>query len=138
MHKIITNTILILLAVAFTLSSCSQQTVSFQKSSAIPAAELDLQIGRDDNGNYTIDLEVKNMAKPSALTPDREAYVVWVRSAQGDFNLGQLKINDKLKGELEAATVYKPEMIFITAENNIKATQPDKQVIAESQQPEFE
>lgn len=123
---------------ALLFNSCSQQSVSFQKSSAIPAAELELEIGRDDNSNYTIELKVKNMAKATALTPERDAYVVWVRSDQGDFNLGQLKVNDKLKGSLKATSVYKPKMIFITAENNIKATQPDKQVVAESESPNFD
>lgn len=125
-----------LVVLLFVLSACAQK-VNFQKSSIVPAAVADMKVEKDKNENYIIEIEVKNLAKPQSLTPSRKVYVVWNQSVHGNFNLGQLRVNDKLKAKLKASTVYKPEKIIIAAENDPMATQPSNQVVLESEKPKF-
>ncbi|MEX0811373.1 MAG: hypothetical protein WD048_04085 [Chitinophagales bacterium] len=131
MKTLLSIPLLYILILMLCFASCAQQ-VNFQKSTHVPAAEVEMKIDRDKNGNYTIDLKVKNLAKPQNLTPGRKTYIVWNQGDYGSFNLGQLKLDDKLKGKLKASSVYKPNQIIITAENNPMATQPDNQVVLKS------
>jgi hypothetical protein len=91
---------------------------------SVPAATGTVSVNKDRNGNQKIRVEVKHLAKPSALTPPKQAYVVWVQSRGGQpENEGQLRVNDKLEGSLETTTPHEQFDIFITAEDN-----PDTQV----------
>jgi hypothetical protein len=59
------------------------------------------------------------LAKPSALTPSKNAYVVWIEGKDKQpQNVGQLRVNDKLESILEATTPNEHFDIFITAEDN--------------------
>jgi len=119
--------ILLLLALAMVLSGCSH-TVAFKKSRVVPAAELDMTINQDKNENYRIDLKVENLALPEDLIPAKKTYVVWAVSDMGSFNVGQLLLDKKLRGNLSATTPYKPTSIRITAEEDPQTTFPGMQV----------
>lgn len=127
--------VLIMLAICITACSTSYE---FQKSSVVPAAEVDLKIDQDKNNNYVIKLDVENLAKPQDLTPSRSIYVAWVETEQGVYNIGKLVINKKLKGSLTGHTPYKPNRIKITAEDNPLATKPNTEVVLISNKMELE
>src|SRR5258708_38965623 len=44
-----------------------------------PAAEGKITTENDRNGNTKVEVEVKHMAMPQALTPVKQSYVVWVQ-----------------------------------------------------------
>jgi hypothetical protein len=88
--------------------------------SSVPAATGKVGVGKDRNGNYRVRVEVRHLAKPSALNPPKQAYVVWVQSRRDPqaVPLGELRVNDDLQGSLEATTPYEEFELFITAEDN--------------------
>lgn len=118
---------------AILISACSKKVV-FPTSTVLPAADAVVKIDKDDSNNYDINLEVENMAKPDRLDPPRKTYVVWMVSEKnGTINMGNLKINNKLKGSLEAVTPYKPICFFITAEEKQDVATPSTQVVLNSE-----
>ena len=116
------------------LSSCAQK-IGFVTSSAVPAAEGQVKVKKDDNNNYSIKINMKNLAEPKRLTPSRSTYVVWMDSdGNGSKNLGQLKsssglFSSALKASLETTSPYKPKRIFITAEDSGDIQYPGTQVV---------
>ena len=125
--------ILYLLILTIILGGCSQ-TIAFKKSRVVPAAELDLKINLDKNGNYNIELNVENLALPQDLTPAKNTYIVWVVTGQGNFSVGQLLIDKNLNVALSAITPYKPSSIIITSEDDQEATYPCLQVVLTSEE----
>jgi hypothetical protein len=95
-----------------------------------PAAEGKVTSSTDRNGNTEIDVQVKHMAAPQAMTPPQQAYVVWVQPRGKEAEvLGTLRVNDDLEGSLKATTPYKDFDIFVTAENNPKPETPSSLVV---------
>lgn len=118
---------------AILISACSKKVV-FPTSQVLPAANAVVKIDKNDNNNYELNLEVENMAKPERLTPPRRTYVVWMVSERnGTINMGNLKINNKLRGSLEAVTPFKPICFFITAEEEQDVVTPSTQVVLNSE-----
>lgn len=120
--------------VAFLFTACAEK-VTFLNSAVVPAAEGTVSIKQSDNNNYSIDLNVKNLADPSRLTPPRAVYVVWMETAQsGVQNLGQLQTSTKglskmLTSSLETVSPHKPVSIFITAEDDAIGSYPGITVV---------
>ena len=104
---------------------------------SIPAAAGKVHLEHDRNGNQKVKLEVEHLAKPQALTPPKQAYVVWIQSRGKEAeNQGQLKVNDNLQGSFETTTAYPVFDIFVTAEDNPAATTPSgPQLLKGSVQP---
>ena len=101
------------------------KTVRMVPSQDVPAANGTVSVKTGPNQNTKIDLHVKNLAKPSALTPSRQVYVVWIEPpGQKPKNEGQLRVGKNLSGELHTVTPFKRFQVFITAENNPQATAP--------------
>ena len=118
---------------AIMLSSCAKKVV-FPTSQVLPAADAVVKIDKNDNNNYELKLEVENMAQPDRLNPPRKTYVVWMVSERtGTINMGNLKINRKLNGSIEAVTPFKPICFFITAEEEQDVDSPSTQVVLNSE-----
>ena len=85
----------------------------------VPAAAGKLHIDKDENGNLKLKMEVKHLAKPSALATPHQSYIVWTQARGKDpVNRGVLKVNDKLEGTFE--TTVPPNdasEVFVTAED---------------------
>ncbi len=104
---------------------CGGKKVPMTASTSVPAAAGHAEIGSDRNGNTTIDLKVHHLAKPESLTPPATGYVVWIQpSGQAPQNQGQLQVNGNLDGEYKTNTSYKKFDLFVTAENNLHASNP--------------
>ncbi|MBO9572283.1 MAG: hypothetical protein J7497_08765 [Chitinophagaceae bacterium] len=123
-----------LIAFLFLLSSCAR-SISFNSSTAVPAAVGEVHIKKDKNKNYALDIEMKNLAKPESLTPPKPVYVVWMETSSNDIkNIGQLKstsglFGQALKASLKAVTSFEPHRIFITAEDDPAIQYPGSQEI---------
>ena len=95
-----------------------------------PSAEGKVTTETDRNGNTKIQVEVKHMAMPQALTPARQTYVVWVQARGKEPEpLGVLRVNDDLEGSVTATTPYKDFDILISAEDKPNPDMPSGMVI---------
>ncbi len=112
---------------AFT--SCSKK-VTFLNSSVVPAAQGYVKVNKDDNKNYVIKIEIKNLAEVNRIQPPKNAYVIWMITDENSTkNIGQIKsgssmMSSKLKASFETVTSFKPTKIFITAEDNADVQYP--------------
>lgn len=92
---------------------------------SVPAASGKAHINKDKNGNLRLKLEVDHMAKPGALTPARQNYVVWLQPRGKDpQNQGTLRVGGNLKGTFEATVPNEDFEVFITGEDNPAAQTP--------------
>lgn len=120
------------------ISSCAQK-LSFVTSPVVPAASGSVKIKNDKNDNYSVSVNILNLAEAKNLTPARNTYVVWMEGADNNVtNLGQINTSSPmfskaLKGELNAIATTKPKRIFITAEDDGKVQYPGTQMILQTQ-----
>jgi len=125
---------LFMLIFSFVATACNRK-IAFETSTVVPAAEGRVKLKRDDNKNYIIDLEVKNLAAPDRLTPPRNVYVVWVEDENNTTrNVGQLKsssglFTSGLKASLRSVSATKPRRVYITAEDSAEAQYIGSQVV---------
>ncbi len=114
--------------------SCSRK-ISFATSTVVPAAEGTVKVKKDNNNNYAIKVDVRNLAEPNRLPQPQNVYVVWIETERnGTQNLGQLNtssglFSNALKASLETVTAYKPIRLFITGENEANVTYPGNYVV---------
>ena len=98
-----------------------------------PAADAQLTHQKDDNGNTKIKIHTYHLAKPDALTPARESYVVWIEpNGQPPQNMGVIKVNGNLESEFQTRTPFKNFKVYITAEDGPKVTTPSGDHILEA------
>jgi hypothetical protein len=135
-HTPITNIIMILLIASSMLvfSSCARKS-TFLNSSVVPAAQGSVKVKTDNNKNYVIQIQIKDLADPGRLTPSKQSYVAWMETDQGRTeNLGFLKtsksfMSRQMTAKLETVSSYKPIKIFVTAENETNVQYPDRMVV---------
>ena len=114
------------------LSSCAKK-LSFQTSPVVPAASGKVKYKKDDNNNYRVEVDVKNLAEARNLTPPRELYVVWMESEENaPRNIGQINpstgvFSNVLKASLSATVTAKPRRFYITAEDYGNVQYPGSQ-----------
>jgi hypothetical protein len=78
------------------------------------------------DGNTKLEVTVEHLAPPDRVTPNATSYVVWVTPKSGGpaQNMGSLKVDDKLKGELTTVVPFRDFEIQVTPEPNSHATSP--------------
>ena len=90
-----------------------------------PAAHGTVNVKTGDNGNTRLEINVKDLADPGALTPPQNVYIVWVQpSGKAPHNEGALVVDKNLDGQLKTTTPFANFSIFITAEKNTETQQP--------------
>ncbi len=125
----------LMLGVLMTLSTACAKKITFLVSPVVPSAEGSVIVKKDNNNNYTIDLDVKRLAEPERLTPPKSVYVVWMETDQSGLqNLGQLKTSSStfskmLTSSLKTTTPHQPIGFFITAEDDATVQYPGMTVI---------
>lgn len=118
----------------FLLTSCARK-IAFQSSSVVPAAEGTVKVKKDGNNNYTIQVELSNLAEAGRLQPPMKTYVIWMETDQERVkNIGQLNsssslLSKRLKASFETVSAIKPTKIFITAEDDGTVQYPGTQVL---------
>jgi hypothetical protein len=118
----------------FSFTSCAKK-ITFLNSSVVPAAQGTVKIKKDNNKNYSIQIEVFNLAEPERLQPPRKMYVVWM-STDKDItkNIGLIKtstknFSKKLQASFESVSSFKPTKIFITAEDDPNIQKTDSEIV---------
>jgi len=115
----------------FCFNSCSQKVVSFQISQVVPAAKGTVKVKKDNNKNYTIKISLSDLAGPDRLQPPKNTYIVWMETEnKSTKNIGQINSSPRsLSASLETVSSFKPQKIFITAEDDAGVQYPAGQVI---------
>jgi hypothetical protein len=104
---------------------------------SVPAARGQVDVGRDDNGNTKVEIEVEHLAAPENLTPPRAVYVVWFQERGSEpLNQGALKPNKSLKAKFKSITALKSFDVFVSAESDPNVKSPSgSEVLRASVQP---
>lgn len=130
--KLFVGVLALIIFLSFT--SCGK-SIAFQNSSVVPAAQGKVSVKKDSNKNYSIKIEISNLAEVSRLQPSKNVYVVWMETEDSVVkNIGQIKsdtgfMSSKLKASFETVTSFEPSKIFITAEDNADVQYPGMQLI---------
>lgn len=124
---------LVITTVMIAFTACSTKAL-FLSSSVVPAAQGSVIIKEDANKNYTIKLQISNLANSQSLTPPKNVYVVWMLTNNTTKNIGQIissssSISSKLKASFQTVSSFKPEKIFITAEKEADVQYPYSEVV---------
>jgi hypothetical protein len=125
---------ILLITFMFFIASCSTSE-SFLNSSVVPSATGKVKIKKDNNQNYTVKIEIDDLAEVERLQTSKQTYIVWMETEKGNTeNLGQLKsttgfMSKQHTASLEATSPFKPVRIFVTAENESNARYPDRDLI---------
>lgn len=113
--------------VAAAAAGCASSPHIMSADSRVPAAQGEVKAKEEDNGNTHLKVKVKHMAKPNAVEPMAQTYVVWAQDTTNTGNvqnLGALQVDEDLEGEIEAVTPMKRFDVFITAEPVATAQYP--------------
>jgi hypothetical protein len=121
----------------FTINSCSKKIV-FPTSSIAPAATGRVKIKKDNNNNYSINVNIENLPNSKRLNPPRDYYVVWIQTRNNGLkNIGRIVsssgfLSSKMKASLNAVSPLKPHRVFITAENDEYVRYPGNMVVLDT------
>jgi len=127
----------LLILAAFVLSFGLQACVNKARlvsTPVVPAAVGEVEVSTDDNNNTKVKLEVKYLAPPSALSPPRNAYVVWTRTGSANpEKQGVLEIGDDREGKIEFITPASDFEVVVTAEESPDVRYPSSTIALQSE-----
>jgi len=110
-------------------SSCAQKAL-FLTSSVVPAAQGEVAVTKDKNNNYVIKMKISNLADVDRLQPPKNSYVVWMETDQGlAKNIGRISTSNNLNVSFETVSSFRPNKIFITAEEDESSQYPGPMVV---------
>lgn len=124
----------LMIMITISISSCTKK-IAFLTSSVVPAARGDVQVHKDKNMNYVIHVHISELAEISRLSPPRQSYVIWMVTDQDiTKNIGKLNskmggMSKQLNASFETVSSFKPNKIFITAEDDASVQFPNSQII---------
>ena len=86
--------------------------------------------------NNTIQVQLSNVSEPSALNSSYTRYVLWAATPdrQTIVNVGQLRVDENRKAEIQTLTPYRNFLLFITAEPRGDVTAPGSDVVFETKE----
>ncbi|MHB1844881.1 MAG: hypothetical protein ACYCWW_08625 [Deltaproteobacteria bacterium] len=119
--------ILPIAVLVLSLAGCAGNAYEMLPTTREPAAQGHLKTKETSNGNTQIKLLVQHLAPANKLSEGATTYVVWVRPAGGDgkpLNVGALKVDSDLEGELVTVTSFSRFTVFVTAEADSQVTAP--------------
>ena len=122
------------ITIAYLASCSSTKSVPFTTSTVSPGAEGTVKIKKDQNGNYSIDVNIKDLVDPGKLTPSSDTYVVWIETKEsGTKNIGQIQSSSGMfsgrKASITTVSNERPIKVFVTAEDDPKKELPGTQIV---------
>lgn len=113
-------------AIASTSCASAPPSVRMVGSVDIPAAQGTVTATAADNNNTTIVVDVRHLAAPERVQPGATTYVVWARATgREDYqNLGGLRVDKDLHGQLRTVTSLRAFDVIVTAEESPTVTSP--------------
>jgi hypothetical protein len=111
-----------------------EQTWSMNTTDRIPSAEGKVKVKAEKDGNTRVKVEVAHLAAPDSVFERASTYVVWLKPETGSAqNVGVLKVDKNLKGELETQTAFKDFRVMVTAEESPNVTTPGPHAVMNTQ-----
>jgi hypothetical protein len=99
-------------------------------SNIVPGATAELQVDKQKNGDFQVELKADHLAKPGRLTPSANTYVVWFQEENSQPQIkGTLRVGDDLKAELKSTTTLHNFTVLVTAETDSQTKFPSEQVV---------
>ncbi|ARK13468.1 hypothetical protein [Fibrivirga algicola] len=132
------NLLVAILCLTFIVTACGRK-MNFINSSIVPGATGQVDVKKDRNSNYVINVNVLNLAEPKRLSPPKEVYVVWMEASnESAKKLGQITpssglLSKALRATMSATVITEPKRVFITAEDNIDVSYPGGQTVLTTQ-----
>ena len=118
----------------FTINTCAKK-IAFLTSSVVTVASGDVKVTKDKNMNYLIEVHISELTKVSKLNPPKQSYVVWFETEEeGTKNIDKISsemggISKQLDVFFETVSAFKPNKIFVTAEDDANTQFPNSQII---------
>lgn len=125
---------LLMIMILFSINACTKK-IAFLTSTVVPAARGTIEVKKDKNMNYAIKIELSELAEVERLSPPKQSYVIWMITDQGvTKNIGKIDskmggLSKQLSASFETVTAFKPNKIFITAEDDANVQFPNTQII---------
>ncbi len=125
---------LLSVAASFLMTSCSSKS-AFQTSSVIPAARGYVNVKQDRDQNYIIQVKLDYLSEADRLDPPKKTYVIWMESSKNATkNIGQINsstgfMSNNLKADFQTSSSYKPDRIYITAEDDGTVSYPGPVIV---------
>ena len=111
-----------------------EQTWSMNTTDKIPSAEGKVKVKAEKDGNTRVKVEVAHLAAPASVFERASTYVVWLKPQTGSAqNVGVLRVDKNLKGELETQTAFKDFRVMVTAEESPNVTTPSPHSVMNTQ-----
>lgn len=104
---------------AVSLFGCGAGMIHLTASPQVPAAEGTVNVTSGQNKNLRMEINVHHLALPDRVTPGASVYIAWIRPLSADSvpqNIGALRVNKNLDGELDTLTAQHSFDLLITAE----------------------
>lgn len=126
--------IVLMMVAMLSITSCSSKA-AFQTSSVIPAARGYVNVKQDRDQNYIIQVKLDYLSEADRLDPPKKTYVIWMESSKNATkNIGQINsstgfMSNNLKADFETSSSYKPERIYITAEDDGTVSYPGPVIV---------
>ena len=126
--------LLVMMVILFSINACTKK-IAFLTSSVVPAARGEVKVNKDKNMNYVIHVHISELAEVSRLSPPRQSYVIWmVTDEDVTKNIGKIDskmggMSKQLNASFETVSAFKPNKIFITAEDDASVQFPNSQII---------
>lgn len=115
--------------IMLTFNSCAKKAL-FLTSSVVPAAQGEVGVTKDKNNNYVVKMKISNLAEVDRLDPPKNSYVVWMETDRGIVrNIGRISTSNQLNVSFETVSSFKPNKIFITAEEDESTQYPGPMVV---------
>ena len=111
-------------------SGCAKR-ISFNSLPLAGAAKAVVRVELTYNRNDTLEVKVSNVADPSILNPSFTRYVLWMATPDRQYitNIGQLRVDEKRRAEINTLTPFRKFILFITAEPNGEVTAPGPDIL---------
>lgn len=106
---------------------CGPSTWHLTAGPQTTAAQGQVTATAGPNNNTRLEVRVKHLASPQKVTPGATVYVVWVRGVnESDLpqNVGALRLDNDLRGELQTTTPLRAFDLLITAEASPTVDKP--------------
>lgn len=129
----VSTPVLGVLALLVTLAACgpSTETVKVVGTPASPATDGTVTVvPRPSFGNAELKIELTHVTPAERLSPAARVFVVWARRGTSAENLGTLDYDADSRGaRFEGSVVSGPFDLLVTAETNVRATDPSPFVL---------
>ena len=130
------NTLCFTLATVVLLAAGCSKRIRFDALPLVRPGQASARLQLTYDRNNIIQAQLSNVPEPSALNAGYTRYVLWAATPdrQTVVNIGQLRIDQNKKAEIQTLTPFRNFILFITAETRGDVTTPGPDVVFETKE----